>query len=30
MAWLYLLLAIMFELIGTTALKFSDGFTKLY
>lgn len=30
MAWLYLLLAIIFELVGTTALKFSDGFSKLY
>lgn len=30
MAWFYLLLAIIFELVGTTALKFSDGFTKLY
>lgn len=24
------MLAIIFELVGTTALKFSDGFTKLY
>ena len=30
MAWFYLLLAIVFELVGTTALKFSEGFTKLY
>ena len=30
MAWFYLVLAIIFELAGTTALKFSDGFTKLY
>ena len=30
MAWVYLLFAIVFELAGTTALKLSDGFTKLY
>ncbi len=30
MAWVYLLLAIIFELVGTTALKLSDGFTKLW
>jgi small multidrug resistance pump len=30
MAWVYLFFAIIFELAGTTALKFSDGFTKLY
>lgn len=30
MAWFYLVLAIGFELLGTTALKFSEGFTKLY
>ncbi len=30
MAWFYLLFAIIFELAGTTALKFSEGFTTLY
>ncbi len=30
MAWIYLFFAIIFELAGTTALKLSDGFTKLY
>ena len=30
MAWVYLLFAIVFELVGTTALKLSDGFTTLY
>ncbi|MEY4391018.1 MAG: hypothetical protein RLZZ400_761 [Actinomycetota bacterium] len=30
MAWLYLLAAIAFELFATTALKLSDGFTKLW
>ena len=30
MAWFYLLLAIIFELAGTTALKFSEGFSKFY
>jgi small multidrug resistance pump len=29
MAWFYLLLAILFEIAGTTALRLSDGFTKL-
>ena len=29
MAWLYLLLAILLEIAGTTMLKLSDGFTKL-
>lgn len=29
MAWLYLLLAIVGELVGTNLLKFTDGFTKL-
>jgi len=26
--WLYLIVAIIFEVAGTTAMKFSDGFTK--
>ena len=26
--WLYLILAIVFEVAGTTAMKFSEGFTK--
>ena len=30
MAWIYLLGAIAFELFATTALKLSDGFTKLW
>lgn len=30
MHWLYLILAIAFETIGTTALKTSAGFTKLW
>ena len=29
MAWLYLALAILFELAGTFCLKFSQGFTRL-
>lgn len=29
MNWIYLILAIGFEVIGTTAMKFSNGFTKL-
>jgi len=28
MHWLYLLLAILFEVLGTTAMKLSEGFTK--
>ncbi len=28
MHWLYLLLAILFEVSGTTAMKLSEGFTK--
>ena len=28
MHWFYLLLAIVFEVAGTTAMKFSEGFTK--
>jgi small multidrug resistance pump len=27
--WIYLILAIIFEVIGTTSMKLSDGFTKL-
>ncbi len=30
MVWVYLIGAIGFELFGTTALKLSDGFTKLW
>jgi len=26
--WIYLILAIIFEVLGTTAMKVSDGFTK--
>jgi small multidrug resistance pump len=29
MSWIYLLLAIAFEVVGTTSLKASDGFSKL-
>jgi small multidrug resistance pump len=29
MGWLYLTLAIVFEVVGTTSMKLSDGFTKL-
>ena len=29
MNWLYLILAILFELVGTSALKACDGFSKL-
>ena len=29
MPWLYLIIAIAGEIIGTTALKASDGFTRL-
>lgn len=29
MQWLYLLFTILFEVAGTTSLKFSQGFTKL-
>jgi small multidrug resistance pump len=29
MAWIYLLLAILLEIAGTTMLKLSDGFSKL-
>ena len=28
-AWLFLILAILLEVAGTTAMKFSDGFSKL-
>ncbi len=30
MHWLWLILAITFETVGTTALKASDGFTRLW
>ena len=29
MAWLYLVVAIVTEVIGTTSMKFSEGFSKL-
>ena len=29
MSWLFLILAILFEISGTTCMKFSQGFTKL-
>jgi len=29
MGWLYLAIAILFEIAGTTAMKLSDGFTRL-
>ena len=29
MSWVYLAIAIIFEVAGTTAMKLSDGFTKL-
>jgi small multidrug resistance pump len=29
-AWFYLFLAILFEISGTTAMKLSDGFVKLF
>lgn len=29
MAWLYLILAIIFEVMGTTSMKLSDGFQNL-
>ena len=29
MTWLYLILAILFEVAGTTSMKLSEGFTKL-
>jgi small multidrug resistance pump len=28
--WLYLIFAISFEVVGTTAMKLSDGFTKFW
>ncbi|PKP60648.1 MAG: hypothetical protein CVT88_02445 [Candidatus Altiarchaeales archaeon HGW-Altiarchaeales-1] len=28
-AWIYLILAILLEVAGTTCMKFSDGFTKI-
>ncbi len=30
MGWLYLSIAIVFEIVGTTALKASDGLTRLW
>jgi small multidrug resistance pump len=30
MPWVYLAIAVLFETIGTTALKASDGFTRLW
>jgi multidrug transporter EmrE-like cation transporter len=27
-AWIYLILAIVFEVIGTTSMKMSEGFSK--
>jgi small multidrug resistance pump len=30
MSWLYLIIAIAFEIVGTSALKMSDGFTRLW
>lgn len=30
MAWIYLVFAILAEVVGTTALKASDGFTRLW
>ncbi|WP_044557269.1 DMT family transporter [Halobacteriovorax marinus] len=30
MSWLYLALAIILEVAGTTSMKFSNGFTKLF
>lgn len=30
MSWLYLTLAILFEVAGTMSMKFSEGFTKLW
>lgn len=30
MAWVYLMLAILFEVCGTTAMKISDGFQHLW
>jgi small multidrug resistance pump len=29
MAWLYLVFAILSEVVGTTALKYSDGFSRI-
>jgi len=28
-AWSFLIIAILFEVLGTTSMKFSDGFTRL-
>ena len=30
MSWLYLTIAIVFEIVGTTAMKMSDGMTRLW
>ena len=30
MGWVYLVIAIVFEVAGTTALKYSDGLTRLW
>jgi small multidrug resistance pump len=30
MAWIYLLIAVAFEVVATTALKLTDGFTRLW
>ncbi|MBU8908908.1 DMT family transporter [Desertibacillus haloalkaliphilus] len=30
MSWLFMILAIVFEVAGTISMKFSSGFTKLY
>lgn len=30
MGWVYLIVAIVFEVLGTTALKYSDGLSKLW
>lgn len=30
MGWLYLVIAIAFEIVGTTAMKMSDGMTRLW
>lgn len=30
MSWIYLFLAIILEVLGTTSMKFSEGFTKIF
>lgn len=30
LGWIYMILAILFEVAGTTSMKFSEGFTKLW